>query len=341
MVEDALMNISRDIEQLKSDKPTASSETIGQSIIALLQTTELTPVQRAELGSQLAILGDSRPGVGVVSPSAQASPVPDIAWIDIPAGVFVMGSNKEQDFSAKDIELPPHRVDLPAYCISLVPVTYQQYDVFVNDGGYVRREYWTEAGWKWKADKTVPSLAWDDPVFHVANQPVIGVSWYEADAFCHWLSARLGYMVRLPTEAEWEKAARGTEGLIYPYGNRFDSAATNVEASGIGRPCAVAMFPQGASPYGVLDMSGNVFEWTTTRFRPYPYDAADGREDTIQYGSRVFRGGAFGFDAVLARTSFRSHFYPYARYDWVGFRVCRSTPAGADRDNPAASRPTG
>jgi formylglycine-generating enzyme required for sulfatase activity len=308
-----------------------------QLILKLLQSNEAIPRQRTELGLALASLVDTRPGVGVTTTTAGRA-LPDIEWINVPAGAFLFGSDPTADPVAKDIETPQQRLELPSYSLSRYPITYRQYEAFVDSDGYTNPAYWSERGWQWKADKTCPTLAWEDSYFRVANQPVIGVSWYEMQAFCQWFSTQVGNEIRLPTEPEWEKAARGPEGLIYPYGNTFDASKGNTEPSGIGRPCAVGLFPHGASPYGVLDMSGNIFEWTTTRFRPYPYDPDDGREDLTQYGSRIFRGGAFAYDSVLARCAFRSHFYPYARYDWVGFRVCTSTLPTEDPGSRAANR---
>lgn len=290
----------------------------------LLESAALTVPERVALGDWLNANGDTRSGVGVKQESGQEA-APDIAWVDIPAGPFLMGSDRARDPLAKDSELPQHTLELPLYRISRYPITCRQYEAFVESDGYTNRQYWTDFGWQWKADKFHPTLCWEDPAFHVSNQPVLGVSWFEAHAFCRWLSTRLGYEVRLPSEAEWEKAARGTQGAIYAYGDSFDPQKCNVEQSGINRPCAVGLFPQGASPFGVMDMSGLVFEWTLSKSRPYPYDASDSREDLSPYGSRVFRGGAYKFDGSLSRAAYRSQFTGHARYDWVGFRVCAPT----------------
>lgn len=156
-------------------------------------------------------------------------------------------------------------------------------------------------------------------MFQYTNHPRERVSWYDAIAFCRWLSARLGYEVTLPTEAEWEKAARGTDGCIYPYGNDYDPAKANASDTGIDQTSAVGMFPDGASPYGLLDMSGNVFEWCLNAYN---------QPENIQLGGsdmRVLRGGSWFFDQVIARAAYRFSLLPGDRDNLdVGFRlVCR------------------
>jgi formylglycine-generating enzyme required for sulfatase activity len=285
-----------------------------QLILALLEDGSTTPTERAALGRLLAQLGDPRPGVLTR----------EVDWVDIPAGGFTIGSDLSADPEAKDRELPQHLLDLPAFKISRYPVTVAQYAQFVSDNGYAKNEYWLEHGARWKAERTHPDIGWDDPAFNVANQPVIGITWFEAQAYCRWLSAQLGTPVRLPSEAEWEKAARGTDGRIYPYGSELDESRFNCDSTQIGAPCAVGLFPANASPYGALDMCGNVFQWTSSLLRDYPYDAADGREDPNRNGSRIFRGGSWNVPAVLSRSAFRSHFYAHGAYDWVGFRVAQT-----------------
>jgi formylglycine-generating enzyme required for sulfatase activity len=151
------------------------------------------------------------------------------------------------------------------------------------------------------------------------------VSWYEAYAYCRWLSELTGREYRLPSEAEWEKAARGGDGRLYPWGDPFDPAHCNVRASGLGRTTPVGQYsPQGDSPYGCADVAGNVSEWTASRFRPYPYDPDDGREDPAGEAERVSRGGSWHSPVLRARVVSRGMNDPWFTDDDLGFRcLCR------------------
>jgi len=196
----------------------------------------------------------------------------------VPAGSFLMGTDRErleragtvwQDWMER--ETPYHQVTLPGYWIGRFPVTNAEYQAFVEDGGYRARVYWTEAGWVWKGDRAQLDY-WHDEKYNGPQQPVVGVPWYEAVAYCRWLLAKTGREFRLPSEAEWEKAARGTDGRSYPWGDEFDESKCNVYESSIGTTTPVGKYsPQlhpelaegGDSPYGCADMAGNV--WTVTR----------------------------------------------------------------------------
>jgi formylglycine-generating enzyme required for sulfatase activity len=146
----------------------------------------------------------------------------------------------------------------------------------------------------------------------------VHVSWYEAHAFSRWLGQKLGRDVHLPTEAEWEKAARGKDGLTYPWGAEFDAARCNMADTGIGRTSAVGMFPDGKSPCDALDMSGNVLEWCLTKWRATYGESAD--DDPEGTDRRVLRGGAFDLDAGDVCCAYRRWAGPdYRRYDF-GFR---------------------
>jgi len=152
------------------------------------------------------------------------------------------------------------------------------------------------------------------------NHPREMVSWYQAVAFCRWLSDKLGYEVTLPTEEQWEKAARGTDGRIYPYGDEFDASKGNTSETGIRQTSSVGIFPNGASPYGVLDMCGNVWQWCLNRYDESEMVAVD------DSGSqRVLRGGSRAMDQNDAHAVYRHLSYPFARsiFDHFGFRVAR------------------
>ncbi|NIO69120.1 MAG: SUMF1/EgtB/PvdO family nonheme iron enzyme, partial [Anaerolineae bacterium] len=280
------------------------AERVSHRLVNLVREGLLTPVERAAAGDALARLGDLRPGVGLRPDS-----LPDILWCEVPAGPFIMGSDKRKDPEAYDDELPQHEVTLPAYSISKYPLTNAQYAAFVQDGGYRNDEWWKEAmaigywnppGFKGRFDEE-PRIgpASYGGVFVLPNHPVVGVSWYEAVAFCRWLTERLreagqigpDQEVALPTEAQWEKAARGEDGRIFPWGDEFDATKCNMEDTGIGTTSAVGVFPAGESPYGVLDLSGNVWEWCRTKWRgSYEKPSDESLEGDVP---RVLRGGAF------------------------------------------------
>jgi formylglycine-generating enzyme required for sulfatase activity len=148
------------------------------------------------------------------------------------------------------------------------------------------------------------------------------VSWHDARDYCRWLGQKFGKAYRLPTEAEWEKAARGMDGRAYPWGNEFDRARCNSQEGGVGTTTPVGQYsPQGDSPHGAADMAGNVFEWTASLRRGYPYDRGDGREDPRAPGPRVVRGGAFNGGCLVVRCAYRYWYVPDGRRDFLGFRV--------------------
>ncbi|MER2603520.1 MAG: SUMF1/EgtB/PvdO family nonheme iron enzyme, partial [Candidatus Competibacter phosphatis] len=134
--------------------------------------------------------------------------------------------------------------------------------------------------------QTQPAL-WNDEAFNNPAQPVVGISWFEARAYCAWLSAQTGQPFRLPSEAEWEAAARGRDGRRYAYGDTFDAKLCNAFESHIRRTTPVGVFPGGETPEGLIDLTGNTWDWTGSKYQPYPYDAADGREDPVGVARRV------------------------------------------------------
>jgi formylglycine-generating enzyme required for sulfatase activity len=169
---------------------------------------------------------------------------------------------------------------------------------------------------------------WEDSRFDSPAQPVVGVTWYEARAYCRWLEARLASWggwgtvdARLPSEVEWEWAARGRRRRIYPWGRRWDPERANTWEGHVLRPTPVGVYPGGATPGGIHDLSGNVWEWTSSLYRPYPYHADDGREDPEAEGARVLRGGSWDDASRLARCAFRNGDVPGNWNGIVGFRV--------------------
>ena len=186
-------------------------------------------------------------------------------------------------------ELPQYEVEVDAFRISRFPVTNGHFALFVGSTYHKPPQHWRGSS----------------PAVEILNHPVVYVSWHDAMAYCRWLSAQRGEEVRLPTEAEWEKAARGCDGRIYPWGDEFDAARCNMADTGIGTTSPVGLFANWASPYGCQEMAGNVWEWTLSEYRPYPCDGDDGRNDAAHDGRRVLRGGAFYGDRDLVRCAFR------------------------------------
>jgi formylglycine-generating enzyme required for sulfatase activity len=206
---------------------------------------------------------------------------------------------------------------LPDYYLAKTPVTNVQYTAFVRATGYVQPSYW-------KGRR---------PPRGKKDHPVVYVSWDDAMKYCQWLSEVTGRNYDLPSEAEWEKGARGTDGRIYPWGNQWDAARCNSGESGLEETTSVYAYPQGASPYGILDMAGNMFEWTRSLWgrsleKPdyrYPYKPTDGRENLIG-GSllyRVVRGRGYGYPHECMRCAFRSGYPALALFSPkdCGFRV--------------------
>ena len=221
--------------------------------------------------------------------------------IYIPAGKFVMGSD-----DGMDDEKPHHVVYLDGFYIARYPVTNVQYKEFVAAAEHRSPRRW-EAGTYRGGEE---------------NHPVRYVSWHDALAYCSWLSEETGQELRLPTEPEWEKAARGTDGRKYPWGDEFDESKCNTGESGIGDTTPVGKYsPDGDSPYGVADMAGNVWEWCSSLYKPYPYDAADGREYLEAEGRRVVRGGAFDYVRRRVCCAGRYRDPPDSRLHLLGFRV--------------------
>lgn len=175
--------------------------------------------------------------------------------------------------------------------------------------------------------QTQPAF-WHDVSLNNPAQPVIGICWYEARAYCAWLSAQTGQAFRLPTEAEWEAAARGQHSRRYAYGDDLDTACCNLFDTHIRRTTPIGVFPGGTTPEGLVDMTGNIWEWTSSLFHAYPYDAADGREEVqaTSAARRVVRGGAWGVGHHSARTTCRWRLGPDMRGVDTGLRVVRVVP---------------
>ncbi len=151
---------------------------------------------------------------------------------------------------------------------------------------------------------------WNDDAFNNPAQPVVGICWYEVRAYCAWLSAQTGQFFRLPTEVEWEAAAHGGRNWRYAYGDDFDPANCNTFDTHIRRTTPIGVFPGGDTSEGLVDVTGNVYEWTSSLYEPYPYQFHDGREELEKAGSRIIRGGSWRFPRVAALAAFRGYYGP-------------------------------
>ena len=265
-------------------------------------------------------------------PPADALSLP--AEVELPGGPFTMGTSTEA--WALDNERPAHLVDVPAFAIDTTPVTNAAYAEFIADGGYDQPRWWAPAGWehRQRASLTAPFFwrrdgnQWLRRRFGVTeptppDEPVLHVCWYEADAYSRWAGRRL------PTEAEWEKAARHDPATgrsrRYPWGDADPSPnVANLGQQHL-QPAPAGSYPDGAAPSGARQLIGDVWEWTASDFLPYPgFVAWPYREySEVFFGSdyKVLRGGAFGADPVVCRGTFRNWDYPVRRQIFAGFRT--------------------
>jgi formylglycine-generating enzyme required for sulfatase activity len=265
------------------------------------------PEARAAFGRALGMLTldgeplDNRPGVALRYDSKLRRKVPDIAWVEVPAGEFIYQNGK--------------KISLPGFHIARYPVTHCQFQAFIDDPkGYGNPQWWQDLAERFEQP--------EPPRWDYSNHPRETVSWYEAVAYCRWLSQLMGAEVRLPTEQEWEKAARGLKGFAYPWGNGYESGYANIDESygNVGphylqQTSAVGLYPQGQSPFGASDMTGNVWEWCLNEYKQPQ------RQGLVGDGRRVARGGSWGGGRVNVRTAYRNYYRPVNRNNLIGFRL--------------------
>ncbi len=267
---------------------------------------------------------EQTPGTGKNEKGFQETDFGDgIIMVSIPAGEFKMGSNEY------DNEKPPHTVYLDEYRIGKYAVTVKQFGLFVKDTGYVTEAESKGGAYTWTGEtwEKKEGINWKNPGFEQEdNHPVVCVSWNDALEYCKWLSGKKGGRLKLPTEAQWEKAARGTDGRKYPWDDREpDDTLANFDKK-IGKTTQVGMYPTGASPYGLLDMAGNVWEWCSDWYDPDYYKNAPKKNPTGPYGGphlRVQRGGSWIFNVEDLSCSFRGNGTPNICNYSLGFRLCQ------------------
>jgi len=244
----------------------------------------------------------------------------------VPAGSFKMGDNFGDGLSR---ERPVHAVDLDAFYIAKFEMTNGEWKKFRDDPGYDNAKFWP--GGRPAPKDQIPY--WTQANNHGGatpnsdDFPVLGVNWDSAVAYCNWLSAKTGKKYRLPTEAEWEKAARGTDQRRYPWGNEINHTFANyVGSAKFDTGMKVGSFPSGASPYGAMDMGGNVMEWCSDWYARDYYSASEKKnpKGPAAGAYRVIRGGSFFLEAFDLRTYARSAAWPsFQAHRMVGFRVVR------------------
>jgi formylglycine-generating enzyme required for sulfatase activity len=332
----------------RADDPTAL-----RAASALIEdaTIPAPAAVRVACGELLATHGDPRPGVCNLPPP----------FVPIAGGAFVIGisaaehktiideerannlANEAKQWYQNAINSQP--VPVTAFELARYPLTNAQFKLFIDAGGYRADAPWWDGpgrawlqrddaktkgleSWQIRTYKDRPEF-WEDERFGKTrpNHPVVGISWYEATAFSKWLTQHLndGYVYRLPSEAEWEYAARGVERRSYPWGRGEPDGERGNFNQTHGGTTAVGCFPAGATPEGLLDMVGNVWEWTRSEFRDYPYDPQDGREDGSDPAKKRFtlRGGSWYGQPITLRAALRLRLSPDGRNDYLGLRLAR------------------
>jgi formylglycine-generating enzyme required for sulfatase activity len=219
------------------------------------------------------------------------------AYVEVPAGTYPYG----EEGRTVVIRQP--------FWIGRYPVTNQQFAAFIAVGGYGDRQWWSNEGRAWlEKEKAAEPPYWHDRRVNAPNQPVIGASFWEAEAFCAWAGGRL------PTEEEWEATARGAQGLVYPWGDAWQAGICNTSETGLGVTSPVGLFPRGRqADRAIDDLAGNVWEWCAS------YSSGDS-------GLRVLRGGSWGYERDTALSAYRNCDRPFVRYRNVGFRVVYVSP---------------
>lgn len=242
---------------------------------------------------QTAPTTQSKPVLTERQPMSSAAPMD---MVKVPKGPFLYGDEKARVVIEHD------------YWIDKYPMTNEKYRAFIEAGGYENQRYWSDEGWVWKTEQNIESPQfWSDKRWNQADHPVVGVSYYEAEAYANWSGKRL------PTEKEWEKAARGENGREYPWGGKFNNNKCNSGESGIDPTTPVTHYPNGVSPYGCFDMAGNVWGWCSSWYGE-------------SVARRVIRGGSWDGGPGDLRASHRGRYDTDARGNFLGFRLVQDIP---------------
>ncbi|NAT10007.1 hypothetical protein C4E22_00360 [ANME-1 cluster archaeon AG-394-G06] len=302
---------SRALRDFQPSKRDDEVVTLARNKLYKLIESNASLEERFEAGEIIGTLGDLR--------------IKKDNMVLVKGGKFIRGSG-EDDADAYSNEKPQREIYLDDFWIGKYPVTNDEFKEFVDDGGYgkARKDMWSEEGWLWREENKISKPGyWHDRKWNGPNFPVVGISWYEAEAYANWLSERTGHQYRLPTETEWEKTARGTKGFKYPWGEDFDKNLCNTDESRLLRTSPVGIFPKGKSLYECFDMAGNVWEWCSDWYDDNYYaNSPDSNPEGPPDGAdRIGRGGGWLSDTVECRSALRDRRDPRVRYIDLGFRI--------------------
>ena len=277
-------------------QPRAAESTATQQAVATIALVEPPTTAPSAIPPTVTLPLTATP----VSPQGiqvKISPIDGVEMVYVPAGTYRWGVQV---------------AELTGFWIDRYEVTHERFKQFMENGGYTDPKYWTETSWKWRQSKDITQpLFWDDARYNAPDQPVVGVSWYEADAYARWAGKRL------PTTSEWQATAQGTDNRVWPWGEAWDPRKANAMDGSRGAPEAVGSYPDGASPFGALDMAGNVWEFTADWYRLRP-----GVNDE-SYCVILSSSWDTGFDQDAFCTERRSR--SLGRFSSGGFRTAEST----------------
>jgi formylglycine-generating enzyme required for sulfatase activity len=329
---EALPSLAPDLEPFRSQERLRAMLTMHPLKSLEQDDANFARLTRDQLQAYITLTCRVEPPVAEPEPT-ETKPGFEPQVMRIPKGAFNMGLSQEgferliqeeawaQEWQEKGFfaeEMCEESISLEEFAIGKYPVTNAEYQIFLEENpDQPQPQHWT--------GRTYPDS--------LGEHPVIYVSWQDALAYCEWLSEKMGKHCRLPTESEWERAARGLQPFLWPWGNEFKEDRCNTRESGLGTPTPVGKYsPAGDSPSGCADMAGNVWEWCSTLWGkestepdfPYPYDRRDGRENLESEGLRVLRGGSWYFSRGYARCTFRYRLPPTAGRDYIGFRIAYS-----------------
>lgn len=329
--------VDEEFHTFVSIKSSKSYKYCIESLHESLKRQYLSGEQRRLVGEALDELGEPRVGLGLDINSQ----IPIFSWERIPEGDFWMGTGEDEEEAIRKIaftdtwnierERPRHKVHIVGFDISRYPVTHSQFSAFlIAEDGYTADQWWSEAGLEWR-NKNEPPVS----SALLGNMPQNCVTWYEAMAFCKWVSYKTNFVVRLPSEAEWEYAVRGSANYQFAWGNDCRTDYANVRDTGINEISSAGCFltdVKGHSDVHLYDMNGNLWEWCSSiveddcgRKFSYPYDAGDGRENENldDHYFRATRGGYYSGEWMYARNCYRGRDIPSLRAERQGFRVVR------------------